>query len=75
MQQSSEWEMRIMQASFLWVSDRITWEERGEREMFLKLIVHLYNLQANLVHINQIQNTFMPDFDQEIHLDHVANLY
>ncbi len=43
MRQSSEWGMRIMQASFPRISDRITWEERGDREEFLKLIVHLYN--------------------------------
>ncbi len=75
MQQSSEWGMRIMQASFPRISDRITREERGEREVFLQLIVHLYNLCANLVHINQIQNTFMPELDQDIDLHHVANLY
>ncbi len=74
MQQSLEWGTRIMQACFPRIKDRFTWEVRGEREVYLTLIVHLYNLRANLVHMNLIQYIFLPKLYQENDLDHVANL-
>ncbi len=57
----SEWGMRTIQASFPRIKDGLAWEEEDEREILLMLNVHLYSLQVNLVNINQIQNTSMPE--------------
>ncbi len=56
--------MKIMQLSFTRITDRINLDGKGERELLLKLVVNLYNLQSNIVHTNQITNTFMPKLDQ-----------
>jgi hypothetical protein len=43
----------------------MVYEEAGERQLILELIVLLYNWQANTVGINQIRTTFMPYLDQD----------
>ena len=63
MRQSTEWGMRALQGSFPRIKDRFAYEERGERRIVLKMIVLLYNYQANKVGINQIRNTYMPVLD------------
>ena len=60
MQQSSEWGMRMIQASFPRMCDKFPFETKGERCIAIKMMVLLYNLCARLVGINQIKNVFMP---------------
>jgi hypothetical protein len=58
--QTTEWGMLTMQASFPRVKDRFVYEERGKQKIVLKMFVILYNMQARMVRINQIRNTYMP---------------
>jgi hypothetical protein len=51
--------MLTMQTSFLRVRDRFVYKERGEQRIVLKMFVLLYNMQARMVGINQIRNTYM----------------
>ncbi len=37
--------------------------EGGERHLIMKMMVLLYNLRANIVGINQIQNFYMPNLE------------
>ncbi len=60
MRQSSEWGMRMIQASFPRMCDKFPFETKGERRIAIKMMVLLYNLRARLVGINQIKNVFMP---------------
>jgi hypothetical protein len=57
--QTADWGMLTMQASFPRVKDRFVYKEKGERWIVLKMFVMLYNIQARMVEINQIQNTYM----------------
>ena len=59
-QQTAEWGMLVLQASFPRLKDRFVYEERGERRIVLKMMVLLYNMRARMVGINQILNTYMP---------------
>ncbi len=74
MYQSFEWGIRIIQASFLRITDRSAWKEMGETKILLKLIVRPFNLHSNIAHINWIRNTFMPELDQEIDLEYIKIL-
>ena len=56
--QLSEWGMRMIQGSFPRLTERIMYEERGDRKIILSLMVHLYNYQTSQVGINQILNSF-----------------
>ncbi len=56
MRQAAEWGMQAFQSLFPQVKDRFVYEERGERRLIMKMMVLLYNLRANIVGINQIQN-------------------
>jgi hypothetical protein len=58
--QMAEWGMRGLQASFPRLKDRLEYEEKGERQLILELIVYLYNYWATLVGLNQIQSVYMP---------------
>ena len=40
-------------------SDKIRHEEKGERNLIMKLLIFLYNYRANKVGINQIRNTYL----------------
>jgi hypothetical protein len=57
--QKAEWEMRVIQMSFPWLKARFVYEERGERRIYLKMLVLIFNMRARMVGINQIQNTYM----------------
>ncbi len=57
--QTAKWGMLTLQASLVWVRDRFVYKERGERRIVLKMFVLLYNMQARMVGINQIKNTYM----------------
>jgi hypothetical protein len=52
--------MRGLQASFPRLKDRLDYEEKGERQLILELIVYLYNYRASLVGLSQIQSVYMP---------------
>ena len=52
--------MLSIQASFPRIKDRFIYEECGERRIVMKMFVLLYNMQARMVGINQIRNTYMP---------------
>jgi hypothetical protein len=47
--QMAEWGMRGLQASFPRLKDRLDYEEKGEQQLILELIVYLYNSWASLV--------------------------
>jgi len=57
--------MRSIQGSFPRIKDTLRYEECGDRETVLELIIRLSNLRANLVGINQIKNTFIPSLDKD----------
>lgn len=57
--QLSEWGMRGLQGAFPRVKDRIRYEEKGDRKIFLSGLVLLYNIRAHLVGMNQIRTTFL----------------
>ena len=57
--QLSEWGMWMIQGQFPRIRDPIKYEERGERKVILRLLIHLYNIQASQVGINQIMNSFL----------------
>lgn len=61
--QLSEWGMRMLQAQFPRMKDRIAYEEKGERRVILNLMVLLYNFQCSRIGHNQIFTTFMNDED------------
>jgi hypothetical protein len=65
--QTVEWGMLTMQASFPRVKDSFAYEERGEWRILLNMFILLYNMQARMVGMNQIQNTYLR------HLKHDAN--
>ena len=57
--QKAEWEMRVIQMSFPRLKAHFVYEERGERRIYLKMLVLIFNMRARMVGINQIQNTYM----------------
>jgi hypothetical protein len=52
--------MRGLQASLPRLKDRLDYEEKGERQLILELIVYPYNYWASLVGLSQIQSVYMP---------------
>ena len=52
--------MRALQGSFPRLKDRMIYEERGERRLWLEMIVYLFNYRARRVGLNQILNVYMP---------------
>ncbi len=63
--QTAEWGMLSIQTSFPQLRDRFHYEECGERQIILKMMVLLYNLRARMVGINQICNTYMRHLTQD----------
>ena len=63
--QYAEWGMGGLQGSFPRLKDTLIYEERGERQIIMEVIVRLFNLRSNLVGINQIKNTFIPSLDKD----------
>ena len=57
--QLSEWGMRMIEGSFPRLKDPLKFEENGDRQVILRLMVHLYNFQTAQVGINQIMNSYM----------------
>jgi hypothetical protein len=62
--QLSEWGMRELQVSFPRLKDRLMWEEKGEQQLVLEMIVQLYNYCLPVVGLNQIQSVFMPELER-----------
>jgi hypothetical protein len=52
MQQSAEWGMQAFQSSMPRIKERMKFEERGERNVTLTMMVLLYDLRAKMVGIN-----------------------
>ncbi len=61
--------MLTMQALFPRVKDRFAYKERGERRIALKMCVLLFNMQARMVGINQIRNTYMRHLKRDANED------
>jgi hypothetical protein len=58
-QQTAEWGMLSIQTSFPRIKDWFIYEEQGEQQIVMKLLVLLYNMRAWMVGINQIRTTYM----------------
>ena len=56
--QLSEWGMRTIQGTALYHKDPLQFDELGERNVILCLMVHLYNFHTAIIGINQIMNLF-----------------
>jgi hypothetical protein len=67
--QTAEWGMLPMQTSFPRLKDRFVYKERGEWRIVLKMFVLLYNMQAKMVGINPIQNTYMRHLERDTNED------
>jgi hypothetical protein len=60
MRQSAEWGMRAVQSSFPRLKDTMIFEKNGEGRNIFSCMLHLYNLRARLVGINQITSVYLP---------------
>jgi DDE superfamily endonuclease len=65
LRQAAEWGMRALQGAFPRLKDHIQYEENGERAVFLRLAIHLYNYRCNLVGLNQIRNVYMKHLSKD----------
>ena len=54
----SEWGMWMIQGTTQRLKDSLQYDELGERNVILRLMVHLYNFQTAVVGIDQIMNSF-----------------
>jgi hypothetical protein len=61
--------MLALQAFPPQLKDRLVYEERGEQRIALKMTVLLYNTWAQMVGINQINNTYMPHLMRDANED------
>ena len=68
MRQAAEWGMHTFQSSFPRIRDRLYFEEKGERNLILKLLVLLFNYRANEVGISQIRNTYMKELQRDANI-------
>ncbi len=73
--QTAEWGMRMLQTSFPWIKDWVVFKDRGERRIFLKMLVLIYNMRARMVRINQIWNTYMKHLMQNAKKDFSFDIY
>jgi hypothetical protein len=67
--QMAEWGMLTMQASFPRVKDRFAYKERGGQRIPLKMFVLLFNMQARMVGIILIRNTYMRHLERDTNED------
>jgi hypothetical protein len=67
LRQAAEWGMRAIQGAFPRLKDAIKYEVDGgsERRMMLKLVVLLYNFRLEHVGLNQIRNTYVPEWSKD----------
>jgi hypothetical protein len=59
MRQSAEWGMHAFQSTIPRIKDRMKFEKRGECKVTLTVMILLYNLQARMVGINQMQSFYV----------------
>ena len=53
--------MRMIQAQFPRLKDKLSYEEAGERRIILNLMVLIYNFQCSTIGHNEILNSYMND--------------
>lgn len=66
LRQASEWGMRAIQSAFPRLRDTMKYEEQGERRRILKLVPLLYNYRLEVVGLNQLRNTYVPNWSRDI---------
>jgi DDE superfamily endonuclease len=66
MRQAAEWGMAALQGSFPRLTDTFPYEDGpGERLETLKMIMLLYNFRCKYVGLNQLRNTFVPEWSKD----------
>ena len=65
LRQAAEWGMRAIQGSMPRLTETIRYEEKGERRRVLKLVPLLYNLRLARVGMNQLANTYVPNWSKD----------
>ena len=65
LRQAAEWGMRAIQSSMPRLKDKLKYELKGERRRILKLVPLLYNMRASRVGLNQIANTYVPNWTRD----------
>ena len=65
LRQAAEWGMRAIQGSMPRLKNKIRFEENGERRRVLKLVPLLYNLRLTHVGLNQLANTYVPNWSRD----------
>ena len=65
LRQAAEWGMQAIQGAFPRFTDRLQYEENGERKIYLMLATLLYNFRLELVGLNQIRNVFVPSWSRD----------
>ena len=65
LRQSAEWGMRALQGAFPRLSDRLEYEERGERRLILLSTTYLFNYRTAKVGLNEILSVYMPFLSTE----------
>ena len=69
--QIAEWGVGTFQIAFPRMTERFSFEQRGEHRYMVNILERLFNLCANLVGINQIRTTYMPQFVRPAHEEYV----
>lgn len=66
MRQAAEWGMRALQGSMPRLTDTFPYEDGfGERGETLVMCTYLYNLRCKYVGLNQLRNTFVPNWSRD----------
>jgi len=68
MHQTAEWGMRAIRSSFPRLTERIPYEDGGERLKMLMLVPLLYNFRCETVGLNQIRNVFLPHWNENANM-------
>jgi len=74
MHQSAEWGMRVFQSSMPHIKDRMKFEERGERNVTLMVMILLYKLRARMIVINQLNSFYVGAFYRDANVEFVPEL-
>ena len=69
MHQSRECEMHGVWVSFPQLKDTLPYEEYGERKVIVTSLLSLFNLQAQLVGMNQIRTVYYPALEMDANLE------
>ena len=69
--QIAEWGVGTFQIAFPRMTKRVSFEKRGNGWYMIDIAAKLFNLCSNLVGINQIRTTYMPEFVQPAHEEYV----